>query len=94
MTDDFVPVSSRMAALSVATERKLHHLKEQISDIVFAEGSSLSLRMSALHSVSTMNPGEEFIQKLNEEIINNQNANRLLKRAAALALKKLNKTRG
>ena len=91
---NFIPVSSRMAALSVATERKMHHLKDQIADIAFDESVSVSLRMSALHSVSTMEPGEEFVQKLNEEIINSQNANKLLKRAAQMTLKNLKKTRG
>ena len=92
--ENFIPVSSRMAALSVATERKMHHLKDQIADIAFDESVSVSLRMSALHSVSTMEPGEEFIERLSKDLINNQKANKLVKRAAELALKKLQKTRG
>ena len=92
--ENFIPVSSRMAALSVATTRKMHHLKDEIANIAFDETSSISLRMSALHSVSTMNPGEDFIDRISKELINNQNANKLLKRAAVLALKKLQKTRG
>lgn len=92
--ENFAPISSRMAALSVATSRKMHHLKESIADIAFDESVSISLRMSALHSVSTMDPGEEFIKKISKDLINNQKANKLLKRAAVLALKKLQKTRG
>lgn len=92
--ENYSPVSSRMAALSVASERKMHHLKNQIADIAFDESVSVSLRMSALHSASTMEPGEEFIEKLSKNLINNQKANKLLKRAAVLALQKLQKTRG
>jgi len=92
--EETVPVSSRMAALSVASERGMAHLQKQLKDLTFDQSTTLSLRMAALHSVSTMDPDKDFIDRLSKEIINNQNANRLLKRAAELALKKLNKLRG
>ena len=92
--DQLVPVSSRMAALSISKERNLHHLKDQISLIAFDETSSLSLRMSALHTVSEMDPDKGFTEKLSKEIINNQDTSKLLKRAAELAIKKLQKIRG
>ena len=92
--EDIVPNSSKMAALSVASERKMHHLKDQIEAIIYDSSSIVTLRMSALHTVSTMQPDEKFIERLSKEIINNQNADRLLKRAAEMAVKKLQKLRG
>lgn len=92
--EDLVPNSSKMAALSVASERKMHHLIDQIEAIVYDSSSIVSLRMSALHTVSTLQPDEKFIERLSKEIINNQNADRLLKRAAEMAVKKLQKLRG
>lgn len=94
INDSMFPVSSRMAALSISAERKLYHLRSAATQIALDETLSASLRMSALHTATTMDPDEDFIDEITEKFINNQSADKRLKMAAKMALEKLKKTRG
>jgi hypothetical protein len=48
----------------------------------------LVLRLSSLHTASSMAPNKQFIKKLRKQFIDNKQAHRLLKRAAGIAIKK------
>jgi hypothetical protein len=87
-------ISSRMAALSLASSRKMHSLQEMAVQITFGAHYNLSLRMAALHAASTMQVDNKFVEQLQTKIINNLGADKRLKRAARLAIEKLMKTRG
>ena len=91
--DDTMPVSCRMAALSVASERKLN-VFEVVKQIAFDESVSIPLRMSALHTASTMCQNKDFFKKLEEQFINNKSAERRLKNAAVELIKENKRNRG
>ena len=88
LDDSAMPDSSRMAAFSVASERGLTHLFKKAEDVLFSEQEGIPLRLSALHTASTMAPDQQFTEKLKKEFIENKQANRFLKRAAGIAIKK------
>lgn len=89
-----MPNASRMAALSIAAERNMHELAQVAQEIALSKDVGISLKMSALHTASVMKPDEEFQKQIKEEFIENEQAHRLLKRAALKALKKINSGRG
>ena len=89
-----MPNASRMAALSVAVERNMHHLSEVAQTITLSKDAGISLKMSALHTACKMNPNDEFLEQIKQEFIENEQAHRLLKRAAQIAIKKITKERG
>lgn len=94
LSDPQVPISSRMAALSVAADRKLNHLQKYISQQVFDNQNSTSFRMAAINAASKLEPLDDFYTKLESEIINDDSSHDILKRAAKLTLVKFKKTRG
>ena len=94
LSDYQAPVSSRMAALSVAADRKLHHLQDYISEQAFDSQNSISFRMAAIHAAVQLEPQKEFYDKLEAEIINDDSSHRVLKRSAQLTLEKFKNTRG
>lgn len=85
------PVSLRMSALSIATKRKLKHLKKDIHEIVLNEENAISLRMAALHTASTMNDQDGFIENITHNFIDNDNVDSRLQVASKMILKQLNK---
>jgi hypothetical protein len=87
LQDSSMPDSSRMAAFSVASERGFTHLFEKAKNVLFSEQEGLPLRLSALHTASTMAPDQQFTEKLKKEFIENKLAHRFLKRAAGIAIK-------
>lgn len=92
--DQSMPVSSRMAALSVASERGLHQTLKLAEEIIFDPASSVSLRMAALNSACSLNPDEELLERIQQKFIDNNLEDKRLIRAAYLTLKKLKKDRG
>ena len=89
-----MPNASRMAALSVAAERNMYEIAEVAQEIALSKDAVITLKMSALHTASLMQPDKEFLKQIKKEFIENKEAHRLLRRAAQLALKKLNSGRG
>ena len=67
-----------------------NHIKKYLLD----EGQETVLRLSALYTVSEMEPESDFIELLHSNFIENDQADKRLRKAAELAIKKLNKTRG
>jgi hypothetical protein len=76
INDPFMPVSSRMAALSVAAEKQLLEVAPIAEELTFDETISVSLRMAAMHTASTMNTTISFIEKLEENFIENESADK------------------
>lgn len=87
--DQSMPVSSRMAAFSVASERGMLGLYKSALETALNESGPLTLRMAALHTASSLTPDEQFTAALEKSFINKQEVHPLLKRAAAQAIKKL-----
>ena len=87
--DDTTPESSHMAALRVAAARRLSAVREEAENIVTNASYSVAVRMAAMHTAVTMEPGEKFIDSLVSDFIKNKDADKRLKKAATLLLKKL-----
>ena len=92
--DKSFPVSTRMAAMSVAKERKLDYMHSLISEEAFESNNTLSLRMAAINAASNLGPNENFFKRLKEEIIDNHLSHRVLKRAAQMTINNFKNTRG
>ena len=82
-----------MAALSLASERKLDHLTEMAEQIAFDSGNHFTLRMAALNTSLNLEPNEDFPDKL-QEIINDPQSHKLLKKAAVKTLETFKKIKG
>ena len=94
ISDHSMPVSSRMAALSVASERGLDQTLKLAEEIIFDPVSSVSLIMSAINTACSLNPDKDLIERIQQKFIDNNLEDKRLIRAAYLTLKKLKKDRG
>ena len=92
--DSIVPEASRMAALSIAAERKVLGLKTDIESILFDNQQSVILRMSALNTLLKLDPSESQIEKVQKEFVENPSVDLRLKKAAKLTIENLNRIKG
>ncbi|MCM8530852.1 MAG: hypothetical protein NE330_06810 [Lentisphaeraceae bacterium] len=89
-----VPPSSKMAALSIAEIKKLDYLKPHVQKIALSDDGDISLRMAAIHTLSTLESSDDLLSILENEFIEKKGIDSRLKIAAEYAVKKLKKTRG
>ena len=86
--------SSRMAAISIAVERNLDGLEQEILQMAFNETESPMLRISALNALTIMTEDENISERISREILNDKNCDKRVLNAAQLSIKKLTKKKG
>lgn len=94
ISNNSVPVSSRMAALTIANEKQLTHLQEEIQTIAFDQNIPVVLRMAALNTAGNLTQFEDFTISLKNKILSNLNEDKRILYAAKEIYKRLMKTKG
>ena len=89
-----MPVSSRMAALNVASERKFSQVFSIAERLLFDDQNPTMLRMAALNTAFKLAPDERFSEQIKISFIENEESNKRLKRAATIILTESLKNRG
>jgi len=87
--------SSRMGAVFILGKYGNSHQAQNLINLVFDNSSSITLRMSAIQSAGKLSNGdEEFIQRLEENFINNEIADKRLKSASLAVIRENQKKQG
>ena len=86
--DNFTSESSKMAALSIAADRRLKNCSEEIERISFDQSESTIIRMSAVNALAKLSKDEYIIERIKTEILSNKNSDDRLINAAQMTLNK------
>ena len=84
------PEASRMAAFSIAKERSMSDVLPLAEEVCFDDAESVSLRMAALNTAFSLQPNEDFFEKV-KTFGKLDELDPRLKRAAAILIKRNNK---
>lgn len=85
--DSTVPPSSRMAALSIISEKKIVEVASDVRFMAFDSSLNIPLRMSALNTIGKLNPDKSLVDQIQKEILNDKSSSKYLKAKALEVMK-------